>query len=410
MPPPYSLKPRGRIGSPLFKDATRIVLLGSGELGKEVAIEAQRLGVEVVAVDRYDMAPAMQVAHRRYVVNMLNGDALKAIIHRENPDAVVPEIEAIDTDALIELEREGYFIVPNAEAVKISMDRILLRRLAAEEVGVKTTRYRFAESIDDVKDACEHIGYPCIVKAQMSSSGHGSAVIHSYRDIDPAYNHAVKGARGRGGMVIVEEYLKLDTELTVLTVRSFNGESISTWTLEPIEHRRPSFHYHESWQPATVPGNIKAEACSIARRIVERLGGLGVFGCELLISNGEVYFNEVSPRPHDTGMVTMISQDLSEFAIHVRAVLGLPIPEVKVLTAAAAHVILAHRDNAWAPSYGGVWEALKIPGVNIRLFGKPVTYPERRMGIVLARGLTVEDARAKAEEAAHIIEEGLIYA
>jgi len=405
MSPKY--KPRFEIGTPLFGNSVKIVLLGSGELGKEVAIEAQRLGVEVVAVDRYDMAPAMHVSHRRYVVNMLNGNALKAIIRRENPDAVVPEVEAIDTDALIDLEDEGYLIIPNAKAVKISMDRILLRKLAAEDVGVKTTKYGFASSVDEVRDVCERIGYPCIVKAQMSSSGHGSALIRSCKDVDSAYNHAVKGARGRGGMVIVEEYLKLDTELTVLTVRSFNNGSINTWTFEPVEHRRPGFHYHESWQPSKVSEDVKAKACEIAKRVVDRLGGLGIFGCELLISNGEVYFNEVSPRPHDTGMVTMMSQDLSEFAVHVRAILGLPIPEVKVLTAAAAHVILAHRDDVWAPKYSGILDALKIPGVNIRLFGKPVTYPERRMGIVLARGMSVDEARAKAEMAAHIVEDGL---
>ncbi len=399
-------KPRCEVGTPLLRDSVKIVLLGSGELGKEVAIEAQRLGVEVVAVDRYDMAPAMHVSHRKYVVNMLNGNALKAIIRRENPDVVVPEVEAIDTNALIELEEEGYFIIPNAKAVKISMDRILLRKLAVEEVGVKTTRYGFASSIDDVRDVCERIGYPCIVKAQMSSSGHGSAIINSYKDIDSAYEHAIRGARGKSEMVIVEEYLKLDTELTVLTVRSFNNGSITTWTFEPVEHKRPGFHYHESWQPAKVSSNIKDKACRIARGIVERLGGLGVFGCELLVSNNEVYFNEVSPRPHDTGMVTMMSQDLSEFAVHVRAILGLPIPEVKVLTAAAAHVILAHKDNVWAPKYS-ILEALKIPGVNIRLFGKPVTYPERRMGIVLARGVTIDEARVKAEKAAHIIEDSL---
>ena len=399
-------KPRCEFGTPLLRDSVKLVLLGSGELGKEIAIEAQRLGAEVVAIDRYDMAPAMHVSHRKYVVNMLNGNALKAIIRRENPDVVVPEVEAIDTDALIELEEEGYFIIPNAKAVRISMDRILLRKLAVEDVGVKTTRYGFASSIDDVRDVCERIGYPCIVKAQMSSSGHGSAIIHSYKDIDSAYEHAVKNARGKSEMVIVEEYLKLDTELTVLTVRSFDDGSITTWTFEPVEHKRPGFHYHESWQPAKVSIDIKNKACGIARRIVERLGGLGIFGCELLVSNGEVYFNEVSPRPHDTGMVTMMSQDLSEFAVHVRAILGLPIPEVKVLTAAAAHVILAHKDGIWAPKYN-ILDALKIPGVNIRLFGKPVTYPERRMGIVLARGITIDEARVKAEKAAHIIEDSL---
>ncbi|RLF11693.1 MAG: phosphoribosylglycinamide formyltransferase 2 [Thermoprotei archaeon] len=458
---------RREIGTPLFEGSTKILLLGAGELGKEVAIEAQRLGVEVVTVDRYDKPPASHVAHRHYTVNMLDGRALKAIVRRERPDAVIPEIEAINTDALLELEEEGYFIVPNARAVKVTMDRVLLRKLAAEEAGVQTSKYMFAENLDELKDCCEKIGYPCLVKAQMSSGGLGSTVVEDRSMVKLAYERALKEARGFSKQLIVEQLVDFDVEVTVLTLAhlDLNGEVVVT-PLEPIGHVRSTGHYHVSWQPlfdldpttgttrSVFEGYggpmhlmedpphgrlrwrskwngkridldralaVKEMLADTARRVVskllesrEGLRGLGIFGCEIFVKLGDedkpqVFFNEVSPRPHDTGMVTLVTQDQSEMALHVRAVLGLPIPEVKVLTCGACHVILAKVDGAWAPRYGGVSEALKIPGVQLRLFGKPVTYVDRRMGIALAIADSTNEARSKAMRAAHVVEGAINY-
>ncbi|MEM4700323.1 MAG: phosphoribosylglycinamide formyltransferase 2 [Candidatus Nezhaarchaeales archaeon] len=456
------LRPRDVVGTPLFEGSVKLMLLGSGELGKEVAIEASRMGVEVVAVDRYQHAPAMQVAHRSYVINMLDGGALKAVVRRERPDVIVPEIEAINTDALLELEEEGFFVVPNARAVKITMDRVLLRRLAAEEAGVPTSRYEFASNVEELREACEKVGYPCVVKAQMSSGGLGSSVVFGPKDVERAYWEAQTKARGRGGVMIVESLVKFDMEVTELAVAHLGEDGrVKVSFPKPVGHVRSGSHFHVSWQPFidvegeeskspfegfgsprhleedppkapllwSSPWNgrrvprelaeeLEAKIYDAAGRVVSKLiegGGLGLFGCELFVKLGgegegpEVFFNEVSPRPHDTGMVTMVTQELSEMALHARAVLGLPIPEIKLRSVGAAHVILAHRDGAWAPRYSGVWRALSEPGVHLRLFGKPVTYVERRMGLVLATAPSIAEARAKAMRAAHTIEEGIQY-
>ncbi|MEM0374578.1 MAG: formate-dependent phosphoribosylglycinamide formyltransferase [Sulfolobaceae archaeon] len=392
------------IGTPLFSNSRKILLLGSGELGKEMAIEAQRMGVEVIAVDRYDMAPAMHVSHRRYVVDMLDGEALKAIVKREKPDAIITEIEAINTDALIDIEAEGYRVVPNANAVKICMNRIELRRLAAEKLKLPTTKYGFADSAEEVKKICKDIGYPCIIKPEMSSSGHGHIVINSQQDVEKAYEYSISHARGKSKRVIVEEYINIDLELTVLTYRYFDNEKINTSTIPPIEHKRPKgvYHYIESWHPYTVSEDIASRAREYAEKIVNALGGIGIFGVEFIISNNRIYFNEVAPRPHDTGLVTLASSDINEFQIHIRSALGLPTPKVKIVSPAAAHVILSPRSR-WAPKYLNIHKALSIPGVQIRLFGKPYSYEHRRMGIVLATGETVDEARQKAREAASLI-------
>ena len=457
------------IGTPLFDNATKILLLGAGELGKEIVIEAQRLGVETITVDRYDNPPAAQVAHRHYTVNMLDGEALKAIVHREKPDAIVPEIEAINTDALLELEEEGFFVVPNAMATKITMDRILLRKLAAEKAGVPTSKYAFASNLDELYDACEKIGYPCLVKSRMSSGGLGSSIVFSEKDIPKAYEKSVKEARGRGDEVIVESIIKFDFEVTELVLAHLDEDGKITLSFpKPIGHVRSGTHYHVSWQPfleydenngtivpvmgygselhlqedpphkellwkskwngKKVPVDVVKEVerpiYDVAGKVVKALlstkngmYGLGIFGCELFIKLGDeetgekpmVYFNEISPRPHDTGMVTLITQDLSEMALHVRAILGLPIPKIRLLTPGASHVVLARKGGHWAPKYSRIWDALRIPGVSVRLFGKPYTYYERRMGVVLAHAENTLEARKKAMLAAHTLEEGIIY-
>lgn len=459
------------IGTPLFDKATKIVLLGAGELGKEIVIEAQRLGVETVTVDRYDNPPAAQVAHRHYTVNMMNGNALRAIIYREKPDAIIPEIEAINTNALLELEEEGFFVVPNAKATKITMDRILLRKLAAEEARVPTSRYAFASNIDELREACEKIGYPCIVKSRMSSGGLGSSIVFSEKDIEKAYEKSIREARGRGDEVIVESIIKFDFEVTELVLAHIGDDGkVKISFPKPVGHVRSGSHYHVSWQPfieyndsedeysitpimgygsvlhlqedppkkellwkskwnerfvpVDIAKEVERQIYEVAGKVVKALlnnngsmYGLGIFGCELFIKLGDeetgekpmVYFNEISPRPHDTGMVTLVTQDLSEMALHVRAVLGLPIPDIRLLTPGASHVILSHRDNYWAPRYSGIWSALNEPGLNLRLFGKPNTYYERRMGVVLAHANNTLEARKKAMRAAHLLEEGLIY-
>jgi phosphoribosylglycinamide formyltransferase 2 len=390
------------IGTPLLEGSKKLMLLGSGELGKEIAIEAQRMGIEVVAVDRYDMAPAMHVAHRKYVIDMMDPSALKSIVKRENPDGIITEIEAINTDALIDLEDSGYKIIPNAQAVKICMNRIELRRLAAEKLKVPTTTYAFAESAEEVRKACRDIGFPCLIKPEMSSSGHGHVLINKEDEIEDAYKESISHARGKSKRVIVEEYVKIDTELTILTYRYNTGNGIVTKTFPPVEHQRPSYYYVESWQPATVQDDVVEKAKSYAIKVVEELGGVGIFGVEIIKTGNRVLFSEVSPRPHDTGMVTMASQDISEFQVHVRSALGLPTPEVRLLTPAASHVILAEREE-WNPKYLNLEKALEIPGVQVRLFGKPYSYEKRRMGVVLANGSTVEEAKEKARKAAALI-------
>nr|WP_238376123.1 formate-dependent phosphoribosylglycinamide formyltransferase [Vulcanisaeta sp. EB80] len=393
---------RVEFGTPLMEGARRILLLGSGELGKEMAIESQRLGVEVVAVDRYDMAPAMHVAHRRYVINMMDGKAIKAIVRREVPDAVIAEIEAINTDALVELEEEGFRVVPNARAVKVCMNRVELRRLAAEKLGLPTTKYYVAESPSDVERACKDLGYPCLIKPEMSSSGHGHVIIKSRDGVEEGFRRAVEHARGASRKVIVEEFVEIDREFTALTYRHRVGNSIETRTLTPIEHQRPKgvFHYVESWHPPTANESVLKTAKEMAIKVVDELGGLGIYGVELILTrDGRLLFSEVAPRPHDTGLVTLVSTDINEFQIHVRAALGFQIPEVKLVTPAASHVIIADNEG-YAPRFIGIEEALAIPGVQVRLFGKPSTYRGRRMGVVLAVGDTVNEARERARLAA----------
>ena len=384
------------IGTPLKKGATRIMLLGSGELGKEVAIEAQRLGVEVIAVDRYADAPAMQVAHRGHVVDMLDRSELERVVRLEKPDYIVPEIEAIDTLFLLELEAAGFNVIPTARATNLTMNREGIRKLAAEELGLPTARYRFASSLEEFREAVGAIGLPCVIKPIMSSSGKGQSVLRDEADLERCFNYAIEGARGASDRVIVEEFIPFDYEITLLTVRAEGGTSFCP----PIGHRQVDGDYHESWQPIAMKPGIFAEAKRQAAAVTGALGGRGIFGVEFFVKGKQVWFSEVSPRPHDTGMVTMISQNLSEFELHVRAILGLPVPEVENLGASASHVILAE-EQAVEVGFEGVGEALQVPGTKLRLFGKPDTRRNRRMGVVLAFGEDTNDARQKAEQAAH---------
>ncbi|GAB6147737.1 formate-dependent phosphoribosylglycinamide formyltransferase [Stetteria hydrogenophila] len=400
-------RPLEFIPSPLGPEAARILLLGGGELGKEVAIEAQRLGLEVVVVDRYQWPPAAHVAHRSYAFNMLDYKAVVSVVEREKPLAVIPEVEAISTDALEYLEGKGYRVIPNARAVKIAMNRIELRRFAAEQLGLPTTRYAFASSEEEAYEACEKVGYPCLIKPEMSSSGHGHVKVSepSREAVYRAYRESISHARGESRRVIVEEFVNLKSELTVIAYRYLDGDRVATGVLEPIEHwRYGEFHYIESWQPATLPRSVLDEARSIAARVADALGGLGVFAVEFLYSgDGRLLFSELAPRPHDTGMVTLASQDLSEFAIHVRAAVGLPVPEVKLLTPAASYAVYTDLEGEWFPRLDGAARALALKGVDLRWFGKPVTYRGRRMAVVLARGETVEEAREKARRAASLL-------
>ena len=396
---------RNELGTPLGSNAVKLLLLGGGELGKEIALEAQRLGVEVIVADRYDWAPAMHIAHRKYVIDLLDYSAIKAIVEREKPDVIVPEIEAVNIDVLEELEAKGYHVAPNAKAVRVAMNKLELRKFAVK-IGLPTTRYRFASSWREVYEACEEVGPPCLVKPEMSSSGHGhyKMVSVDIGEARKAYEHAVSSSRGASRRVIVEEYVELETEFTVIAYRwvDVGKGGITTNVMEPIEHwRYGEYHYIESWQPSTRSKDLLAKAKNIALRVAEALGGLGVFGVELLYTrNGKLLFSEVAPRPHDTGLVTIVSQDVSEFEAHVRAVLGLPIPEIKVLTPAASMAIYTDLDGEWYPIIKGVYEATKIPGVKLLFFGKPFTYRGRRMAVVIARGETVEEARRRAREAA----------
>ena len=386
------------IGTPLTASATKILLLGSGELGKEVAIEAQRLGVEVIAVDRYPNAPAMQVAHRRHVVSMLDAPALRSIIEAEKPDYIVPEIEAIATEELIKLEAEGYPVVPTARAARLTMDREGIRRLAAEELGLVTSPYRFADTREEFLAACDAVGFPCVVKPVMSSSGKGQSVARDAASAEASWDYAQTAGRAGAGRVIVEGFVDFDYEITLLTVRHAGGTSFCA----PIGHRQEKGDYRESWQPHPMSQPALAKAQAMAGAVTEALGGRGIFGVELFIKGDAVIFSEVSPRPHDTGMVTLISQDLSEFALHVRAILGLPIPAIRLYGPAASRVILGEGDST-SPRFAIDPAALSQPDTAIKLFGKPELHGTRRLGVALALGRDVEEAKAKAiAAAAHV--------
>jgi len=386
------------IGTPLTSSATKLLLLGSGELGKEVAIEAQRLGVEVIAVDRYPNAPAMQVAHRSHVVSMLDAPALRRIIEAEKPDFVVPEIEAIATEELLALEAEGVTIIPTARATRLTMDREGIRRLAAEELGLKTSPYRFADTKDAFLAACQAVGFPCVIKPVMSSSGKGQSVARDTASAEASWEYAQTAGRAGAGRVIVEGFVEFDYEITLLTVRHAGGTSFCP----PIGHRQEKGDYRESWQPHPMSDKALAKAHHMAETITAALGGRGIFGVELFVKNDQVLFSEVSPRPHDTGMVTLISQDLSEFALHVRAILGLPIPAIRQYGPAASRVILAEGDSM-APSFEIAPEALAEPDTAIRLFGKPEVRGLRRMGVALALGQDVDEAKRKAIHTASLV-------
>lgn len=379
------------IGTPLSPTATRVLLCGSGELGKEVVIELQRLGCEVIAVDRYPNAPAMQVAHRSHVISMLDGVALRKVIESEKPHYIVPEIEAIATDTLVELEREGYTVVPTARAAQLTMNREGIRRLAAEELALKTSPYRFASTHKEYLEAIAAIGLPCVVKPIMSSSGKGQSTVKTQADIEKAWHYAQEGGRAGAGKVIVEGFVDFDFEITMLTVRHEGG----TTFCEPIGHRQEKGDYRESWQPQPMNPKALQKAQDMARTITDALGGRGIFGVELFVAGDEVIFSEVSPRPHDTGMVTLISQDLSEFALHARAILGLPIPAIRQLGPAASAVILVEGESTQM-TYGNLQEALAEPDTQLRLFGKPEVKGSRRLGVGLALGDNVDDAVAKA--------------
>jgi phosphoribosylglycinamide formyltransferase 2 len=379
------------LGTPLTGSATRVMLLGSGELGKEVAIELQRFGCEVIAVDRYDHAPAMQVAHRSHTIDMLDGAALRAVIELERPHLIVPEIEAIATATLVELEREGATVIPTARAARLTMDREGIRRLAAEELGLATSPYRFAGTRAEYEAAVAALGMPCVVKPVMSSSGKGQSVVREPGDIPTAWASAQEGGRAGGGLVIVEGFVNFDYEITLLTVR--HGERTSF--CDPIGHVQVDGDYRESWQPQRMSTAALAEAQRIATAVTAALGGNGLFGVELFVAGDTVLFSEVSPRPHDTGLVTLISQDLSEFALHARAILGLPIPVIRSRGAAASSAILVTGDSDDV-RFEGVEAALVEPDTAVRLFGKPGVRGHRRMGVSLALGSDVDDARARA--------------
>lgn len=383
-----------KIGSKHTPSGRKAMLLGSGELGKEVAIELQRMGVEVVACDKYEGAPAMQVADKALVFNMLDPDALRAAIEAEHPDHIIPEVEAIATPVLVELEKEGYNVTPTARAAWLTMNREGIRRLAAEELGIETSDYRFASDYDEFKTAVEAVGIPCVVKPVMSSSGHGQSVIKTADDIENAWHIAQEGGRAGAGRVIVEGFVDFDYEITLLTVRSVSG----TTFCEPIGHIQVDGDYRYSWQPQAMTPEAKAAAQEMARKVTDALGGYGIFGVELFVKGDKVIFSEVSPRPHDTGMVTMISQDLSEFALHSRALLGLPVPSVRFIGPSASRAVVVEGDTREI-EMDCLESVLEEPGVQMRIFGKPEIKGHRRMGVILATDDTVEAARDKAERA-----------
>src|SRR5512133_1864229 len=387
--------PMTRIGTPLKSNAKRALLLGSGELGKEVVIELQRLGVETIACDAYPNAPAMQVAHRAHVFPMLDGQQLRRVVEQEKPDLIIPEIEAIATDTLLELEQEGHRVVPTARATRLTMNREGIRRLAAEELGIATSPYRFAETEAAFRSAVSEIGFPCVVKPVMSSSGKGQSVARSEADLQRCWKHSQEGGRAGGGKVIVEGFVAFDYEITLLTVRHQGGTSFCA----PIGHVQIDGDYRESWQPHTMASGVLAEAERIAAEVTGALGGYGIFGVELFVKDSKVIFSEVSPRPHDTGMVTLISQDLSEFALHARALLGLPIPNIRQHGPSASAVILPEGHSS-AVAFSNLAQALAEPDTTLRLFGEPSLEGHRRMGVALARGSSIEEARQKARAVA----------
>ena len=376
------------LGTSLTQSAVKVMMLGSGELGKEVIIEFMRLGVEVIAVDRYPNAPGMQVAHRSYAINMLDGQELRRVIELEKPDYIVPEVEAIATSTLLELEKEGFNVIPTAMATYLTMNREGIRRLAAEELGIPTSRYRFAATHDEFVEAVKEIGIPCVVKPIMSSSGHGQSTIKKEADIEKAWEEAQSGGRAGAGKVIVEAFVDFDYEITLLTVRHAGGTSY----LEPIGHHQVDGDYQESWQPQAMSAAAKAKAQDIALKITSALGGRGIFGVEMFIKKDDVIFSEVSPRPHDTGMVTMISQDLSEFALHARAILGLPIPNIHFHGPSVSKAIVARGDSSQV-AFGNLEKVLSYPDTTMRIFGKGEVHGHRRVGVLLARGSSVEEAK-----------------
>jgi len=386
------------LGSPRTPSRTKILFLGSGELGKEVALEAMRFGVEVVACDRYANAPAMQVAHSCHVFSMLDGAKLREVVEAEKPDFIVPEIEAIATDTLLELEAEGHHVIPTARATLLTMDREGIRRLAAEQLELPTSPYAFAADEAEFREAVKKIGLPCVVKPVMSSSGHGQSTVRTQADVDRAFRHAQEGTRGAAAKVIVEGFVEFDYEITLLTVRHVGGTSFCA----PVGHRQVDGDYHESWQPQPMSDKAREAAESMARRVTESLGGRGIFGVEMFVKGDDVLFSEVSPRPHDTGMVTMVGQDLSEFALHARAILGLPIPVIRQRGPSASYVILGEGESENIRYEIGD-EALSEPDTELRLFGKPEMHGHRRLGVGLARGATLDEARAKAKRVAQAV-------
>lgn len=387
------------IGTPLSQTATKVMMLGSGELGKEVVIELQRYGIEVIAVDRYADAPAMQLAHKSYVISMLDENALRTIIEQEKPNYIVPEIEAIATDLLLQLETEGYTVVPSARATSLTMNREGIRTLAADSLGIRTSPFKFASTKDEYIQAVHEIGMPCVIKPVMSSSGMGQSTIKHENQIEAAWKYAHEGARGKCERVIIEGFVDFDYEITLLTISHKNGVSFC----EPIGHRQENGDYKESWQPQKMSPKALEDAKNIAKQVVLSLGGWGIFGVEFFIKGDVVYFSELSPRPHDTGMVTMISQNLSEFALHVRAILGLPIPNITQYGPAASSVIMV-QGTSKKVAFSNLSQALALPDTQLRLFGKPEVEGERRMGVCLAIGNTIEDARNKANAASAAIQ------
>lgn len=387
-----------RIGTPLKGNSFRVLFCGSGELGKEVVIELQRFGVEVIAVDRYADAPAMQVAHRSHVIDMLDGASLRRVIEKEKPDLIVPEIEAIATPELVRLEEEGYRVIPTARAVNLTMNREGIRRLAAEELALATSPYRFAGSREEYLAAVQEIGMPLVVKPVMSSSGKGQSTVRSENDIEAAWEYAQSGGRAGKGRVIIEGFVDFDYEITLLTIKHRDGVSFC----DPIGHRQEDGDYRESWQPQPMAPLALERSMEIARSVVESLGGNGLYGVELFVKEDSVWFSEVSPRPHDTGLVTLISQDLSEFALHARAILGLPIPVIRQNGPSASAVILPEGESTEV-AYSGLEAALAEPDTQLRLFGKPELKGRRRMGVALAKGASIDQARQKARSAADAV-------
>ena len=387
------------IGTPLTNNSTKVLLCGSGELGKEVAIELQRYGCEVIAIDRYDNAPAMQVAHRSYSIDMLDEKSLRSIIEKEKPNLIVPEVEAIATNVLVDLESEGFNVIPTARATSLTMNREGIRKLAAEELGLQTSPYRFASNKSEFDQAIQEVGIPCVVKPIMSSSGKGQSTITAEDQIEDSWQYAQEGGRAGAGKVIVEGFVKFDYEITLLTVRHKNGTSFC----EPIGHVQSDGDYRQSWQPQPMTDDALSSAQKVAESITSALGGYGIFGVELFIKGHEVIFSEVSPRPHDTGLVTLISQDISQFALHARAILGLPIPNIMQHGPCASSVILGE-GHSEEISFNGVDKALNEPDTQIRLFGKPSISGRRRLGVAVARGNSIDEAKDKAIRASEAID------